>query len=80
MPQILFLFAVLFGLYADDNLMIQKERIDAAVLATDGDIPESLSELFEHVSYDILALIAVMMTNDLSSLSVSRDFQPLSSH
>ena len=41
---------VIFGLYADDSLRIHKEDIDAIILKTDGLIPESLSELFEHVS------------------------------
>ncbi|XP_067931745.1 ubiquitin carboxyl-terminal hydrolase 32-like isoform X2 [Watersipora subatra] len=38
----------LFGLYADDDLRIRKEVIDAVILKTDGHIPEPLSELFEH--------------------------------
>lgn len=45
-----FYVTVLFGLYADDDLMIHKEVIDDSILKTDGHIPESLSELFEYVS------------------------------
>ena len=40
---------VLFGLYADADLYIHKEVIDEAILRTEGQIPDSLSELFEHV-------------------------------
>lgn len=47
----MFYFLVLFGLYANDDLIIEKEVIDELILRTDGCIPESLSELFEHVSY-----------------------------
>ena len=51
--QMVYLFnilVVLFGLYADADLYIHKEVIDEAILRTEGQIPDSLSELFEHVS------------------------------
>jgi len=34
--------------------MIQKEAIDNIILKTDNEIPEALSELFEHVSTALL--------------------------
>ena len=50
MVYLFYIFAVLFGLYADADLYIHKEVIDEAILRTEGQIPDSLSELFEHVS------------------------------
>lgn len=45
-------FLVLFGLYANEALThVQKEEMDRLVLATEGQVPQALSDLFKDVSY-----------------------------
>ena len=42
---------VIFGLYANESLShVQKEQMDALVLATEGQVPQELSDLFRDVS------------------------------
>ena len=45
-------FSVIFGLYANESLQyVQKEELDALVLATEGHVPPELSDLFRDVSH-----------------------------
>ncbi len=48
----LFRFAVLFGIYAHESLMyIQKEEMDQLILASEGQPPQCVSQLFLEVRY-----------------------------
>ena len=54
---LILLFSVLFGLYANENLSsisIEKHEMDAFILATDGQVPQSLSDLFREVGHSLL--------------------------
>ena len=43
-------FAVIYGMYADDSFsVIQKDDMDRKILATEEQVPNSLSELFAEV-------------------------------
>lgn len=68
------LISVIFGLYADDSLHIQREVIDQIILKTDGQIPESLSELFEFVSRQFLYFGLINGT-----LANAKTFDPIQS-
>ncbi|KAK2185909.1 hypothetical protein NP493_217g02044 [Ridgeia piscesae] len=86
----------LFGLYANENLSsisIEKHEMDAFILATDGQVPQSLSDLFretDSVSYEsfrcwILAhpdatSVSKWLLTEKHSVSLSNDLETPTFH